>query len=393
MIRQATQIRSMPMKNVSGRRHEYDVIVVGGGTVGAAIGYGLAGMNRRVLMLDGADTDFRAAKANFGLVWVHGKGLGHPAYQRLSIQSAQAWTEFAKQLEEESGIHLAYECKGGLDFCLSDDEFVSCTAEIDAWNAQTPELAHSAHMLNRDELQRRFPSLCLGEEVVGASFGDLDGHVNPLRLLVALQTAYLRRGGELRNNCAVTAIKPLPGGGFEVVAGDCRMRTERVVIAAGLGSSVLAPMVGLEAPVRPQRGQLLVTERWAPLLPVPASGLRQTEEGTFMIGVTHEEVGYELDTTIEGAVRMARRALRILPVLAKAKLVRQWSALRIMTPDGNPVYASSVIHPGADIVLCHSGVTLAAFHAGVYARAIADGMLPTTLDIFHYERFNVQKTL
>jgi glycine/D-amino acid oxidase-like deaminating enzyme len=58
---------------------EYDVIVAGAGMAGAAIGYGLAGMNRRVLMLDGADTDFRAAKANFGLVWVKAKGLGIPA--------------------------------------------------------------------------------------------------------------------------------------------------------------------------------------------------------------------------------------------------------------------------------------------------------------------------
>jgi glycine/D-amino acid oxidase-like deaminating enzyme len=371
--------------------HDYDVIVVGAGMVGAAIGYGLAGLQRRVLMLDGADTDYRAAKANFGLVWAHGKGLGHPAYQRLSIQAAQSWPAFAAQLEAESGMGFAYERQGGLHFCMSELEMSARATLMNTWHAQTPELAPSTRMLERSELQRRFPTMQLGPAVAGASFGELDGHVNPLRLLAALQTAFIRRGGELRNNHAVTAIKALPGGGFDVESGTARARADRVVIAAGLGSSALGPMVGLDVPLRPQRGQLLVTERLAPLLPIPASGLRQTAEGTVMIGVTQEDVGYDLATTAAGAVRMVRKALRILPGLAQAKLVRQWACLRVMTPDGHPAYASSVSHPGADIALCHSGVTLAAFHAGPYASALAEGVLPASLGIFHHARFDVQK--
>lgn len=370
---------------------DYDFIVAGAGMVGAAIAYGLARMGRRVLMLDGADTDFRAAKANFGLIWVQGKGFGHPAYQRLSIQAAQAWPEFSRQLQTESDLEFAYECNGGLNFCLSEDEWTARAARLHAWHSQTPEFAPSTRMLDRAELQRRFPSMRLGEQVVGASLGELDGHVNPLRLLAALHKAYMRRGGQLRNNHAVTAINTLRGGGFEVVSGEYRASAERVIVAAGLGSVALGPMVGLDVPLRPQRGQLLVTERLAPLLPIPASGLRQTGEGTVMIGVTQEEVGYDLATTSEGAARMARRALRVLPDLAKAKLIRQWACLRVMTPDGNPVYASSVTQPGADIALCHSGLTLASFHAGAYAQALAGGVLPPSLTIFHYGRFNVQK--
>lgn len=69
-------------------QREYDVIVAGAGIVGAAIAYGLAGYDKRVLMLDGADTDYRAAKANFGLVWVQGKGYRYPEYHRLSAAAA-----------------------------------------------------------------------------------------------------------------------------------------------------------------------------------------------------------------------------------------------------------------------------------------------------------------
>ena len=67
------------------------MIVAGAGIVGAAIAYGLAGYDKRVLMLDGADTDYRAAKANFGLVWVQGKGYRYPEYHRLSAAAADAW--------------------------------------------------------------------------------------------------------------------------------------------------------------------------------------------------------------------------------------------------------------------------------------------------------------
>jgi glycine/D-amino acid oxidase-like deaminating enzyme len=150
-------------------------------------------------------------------------------------------------------------------------------------------------------------------------------------------------------------------------------------------------MIGLEVPLHPERGQILVTERLAPVLPVPASGLRQTGEGTVMIGVTQEKVGYDLSTTSAAAVRMTRKALRILPELGKARLVRQWSCLRVMTPDGYPIYASSPVYPGAEIATCHSGVTLASFHAGPYAQAMARGRHLQTLNAFPLERFNVSK--
>ena len=372
--------------------HDYDVIVAGAGMVGAAVAYGLACEGQRVLLLDGADTDYRAAKANFGLVWLQGKGHGYPAYQRLSRQAVQAWPEFARQLQDDSGIALDYEQRGGLHFCMSDDDLAHRAARLDAWRGQAPDLPSCTRILDRAELRRRFPTLQLGDAVAGASLGEQDGHVNPLRLLAALQAAFLRRGGQLRNRHAVTAITHAAGGGVQVSAGALQARAPRLVIAAGLGSAALGAMVGLDVPLRPQRGQILVTERLAPLLPVPASGMRQTGEGTVMVGLTQEEVGYDLGTTSAAAARMSRNALRILPGLAGARLVRHWSCLRVMTPDGGPVYADSPTHDGVSIALCHSGVTLASFHAGPYARALAGGAPIDSLDAFHHERFNVQKT-
>lgn len=374
---------------------DYDYIVAGAGMVGAAIAAGLAGQGKRVLMLDGADTDLRAAKANFGLVWVQGKGYGNPHYQRLSRLAARLWPAFADELERETGIKVDYERRGGLHFCLGQAQWDERVLRMEQWQAQAAETESCIDMLDRGGLERMFPAVRWGGEVSGASFGQMDGHVNPLRLLAALQVAFLSRGGTLRSQHPVLDIQAQQGGGFLVHAGTeghpAVYGASNVVLAAGLGSVALGPMVALDVPLRPQRGQLLVTERVAPLLPVPASGLRQTGEGTVMIGVTQEEVGYDLSTTTDAAVRMSRKALRVLPDLADARWVRHWSCLRVMTPDGVPVYAESTQYPGAWTALCHSGVTLASFHAGPLARALAERELPDSLEIFHHERFDVSQ--
>lgn len=360
--------------------------------VGSALAFGLAGQGQRVLALDGADGDLRAAKANFGLIWVQGKGLGIPAYQRLSRDSAALWRDFAQQLEAETGIDIAYQARGGLKFCMGQAQWEEHASKMARWASQLPGQALGTEMLDRAALQRLLPGLELGSEVTGASYGPLDAQVNPLRLLRALQRAILLRGGHLHTGSAVSSISPCDGGGFEVRTDTRQYRAAQVVIAAGLGSPVLGRMVGLNVPLRAQRGQLLVTERLAPLLPLPASGLRQTGEGTIMIGVTQEDVGLDLGTTTSAAAGMSRRAISVLPALAQVSLVRHWACLRILTPDGCPVYAGSTEHPGAWIVLCHSGVTLAALHAGPLAAAIAQAALPPEFDFFHHRRFNVSQT-
>lgn len=370
----------------------YDVIVVGAGMVGAAIAYGQAKVGLRVLVLDGSDTDYRAAKANFGLVWVQGKGYGAPAYQKLSREAAKLWPEFARTLECETGIAIDYDQCGGLHFCLGEDEWQARQALLASWLRQAEGEPPCARMLDRSALQALLPGVHFGPDVSGASLGSLDGHVNPLRLLAALHKGLLLHGATLLSNHPATDIRKLPGTGFSVTTADRIYEGAQVVIAAGLGSASLAGKVGLDVPLHPQRGQILVTERLSPLLPMAASGIRQTAEGTVMIGVTQENVGYNLGTTSAAAATMARKAIRILPELAKAGLVRQWSCLRIKTPDGCPVYAESLTHPGAMVAVCHSGVTLASFHAGPLFNSQRGYALAENLGFFHHGRFDVPKT-
>lgn len=367
-----------------------DVVVIGAGTVGAAIAYGLARRKQRVIVLDGDDGDYRAARANFGLVWLQGKGHDMPAYQKWTQQSVDLWPDFTAELTDHTGHDMHFEQKGGLAFCLGEAGFESRRLALQRLHNQLGGERANWEMLDRADLQKLLPNVTLGPEVSGASLGLRDGHTNPLRLLAALHAGILRSGGTLMSNSAVQTITR-DGGAFALHAGPEIYFAPRIVVAAGLGSKALAAQVGIEVPLRPQRGQILVTERLAPLLPLPGSGLRQTREGSVMIGATQEETGFDVSTTGAAAARLSAKALRIIPALKDATLVRQWAGLRVMTPDSYPVYAQSEVHPGAFVALCHSGVTLAALHATTIADAVIAATLPSSLDVFHQRRFDVSK--
>src|SRR5216684_124140 len=101
---------------------QFDAIVIGGGLVGTAIGYGLARAGLAVALVDEGDVAYRASRGNFGLVWVQTKGLGAPHYQRWTRSSAATWRSLAGELEERTGVALGLAQGGGLQLCLGDEE-------------------------------------------------------------------------------------------------------------------------------------------------------------------------------------------------------------------------------------------------------------------------------
>jgi glycine/D-amino acid oxidase-like deaminating enzyme len=147
----------------------------------------------------------------------------------------------------------------------------------------------------------------------------------------------------------------------------------------------------LSAPVRPQRGQIIVLERVKPFLAYPTATLRQTDDGTVLIGDSQEETGFDESVGLPVLAAMADRARRMFPALTPVRVTRAWGALRVMSPDGFPVYEQSRTAPGAFVVTCHSGVTLAAAHALELSPQIAAGALDPALDVFASARFDVQK--
>lgn len=367
---------------------QFDIAVIGGGLVGASIAWGLAKAGRRVAVLDEGDIALRASRGNFALVWVQNKGLGKPEYGAWTLRSSNAWADFAATLQEQTGIDVRFERPGGFHMALSERELEFRAGQMKRLHAQPGMPHYEVEMLDHDEVKKRLPEI--GPEVVGASFTTLDGHCNSLKLFRALHVGMQRLGATYLPGHGVEGIA-FKGGEFVIGTPQGSIEAGQVVLAAGVGNARLGPMVGLDVPVRPQRGQLIVTEKTAPFLRYPVSTVRQTDEGGVMLGDSQEEA---VEPVVGHAVLavLADRARRIFPRLGSLNVVRTWAALRVMTRDGFPIYDQSTECPGAFVATCHSGVTLAAGHALALAPLIAEGRLPAeTFEPFSSRRFHVQK--
>jgi glycine/D-amino acid oxidase-like deaminating enzyme len=363
----------------------FDVAVIGGGLVGAAVAFGLRSLGPRLAILDEGDVAHRAARGNFGLIWVQGKGMGLAPYGAWTQRSAREWPRLAEELLRETGIDVALAQPGGIHVCLTPDELSQRVAALAALQAQPGFRRYDVEVFDHAGLASVLPGV--GADVAGGTYCPQDGHCNPLKLLRALHAATIGAGGDYRAGHQVARIAPC-GSAFTLETGGGTIVAEKVVLAAGLGNATLAPMVGLVAPVAPNQGQVIVLERVPRFLDVPLSTVRQTDDGTVLIGDSHRDRGLDDSLGADVLAAMAARAVRVFPALAAARVVRAWSALRVMTRDGFPIYEQSVEYPGAFVATCHSGVTLAAVHAYALAPAIAAGSLPDSFRPFAARRLD-----
>ncbi len=356
--------------------------------MGSAVSLGLVKNGARVLMVDRISSLYKASKANFGLVWSQSKGLGNRNYSRLSVKAVRAFKSFAGWLEQESGIDTELRLGAGLILSIGAAELADRQKLVQQLHHEAEQSGetHPSRLVDRAEVQALVGAATLGEHVAGGSFSDIDGDVNPLLLLRALRKVFGSRGGRFRQGCTVNAIQRT-GGTYVIDTTRGPVETPGIVLAAGLGNIELAAMLGKTVPLVPQKGQLLVTERVATFLSFPMSGIRQTGNGSVMIGYTNEDTGFEIGTTATAAKGLSRRALEIFPGLCRVRVVRSWGGLRLLTGDGAPIYDK--IDENAYLLATHSAVTLASLNASLLPGWILGGRRPDEIKHFNLARFHV----
>jgi glycine/D-amino acid oxidase-like deaminating enzyme len=366
-------------------QRDYDVAVVGGGLLGSAIAWGLGRLGKTVAVLDEGDIAKRASRANFALIWVQSKGLGMPAYTVWTVRASELWGRLAAELKDQTGLDVALQQNGGFHLTLGDAEFEQRGELVTRMHNQVGAADYKMEMLSATAVRKALP--LIGPEVSGGSYCPLDGHVNSLRTFRAFHAGFKQFGIDYFPERPVSAIAHR-GGEFQLTTPKGEIHAGKVVLAAGNVNQTLAPMVGLSAPMSPTRGQIVVTERTMPFLPHPLTVLRQTDEGTVMIGDSKEDERDDRVLKLSINAVMADRAQRMFPHLARLNVIRSWAGIRVMPQDGFPIYDQSESNPGAFVACCHSGVTLASSHAFEIARMVAAGELePELVGAFSARRF------
>ncbi len=327
-----------------------DVVVIGAGIVGCSVAYALAKEGARPLVLDRGEVGREASWAGGGILNPIRPHVYPEALLPLCNRGVSVYEQWIPRITEESGVDPEYDRVGEL-LLVRDDEDEREAAEIQAFKR---EAGQPVEELTVEQLSTRVPGLAEGFRRA-LHFPDIRQVRNP-RLNRGLSIAAERAGATFRTK---TPVRGLVREGNRVLGVETDggvVHAGTTVLAAGAWSG--ADLFGLAAalPVKPVRGQIVLTE----IRPVPFRSMLLWKEhyiiprrdGKMLLGSTLEEVGFDCKTTARGVHGILERSQAILPGLAESPFVTAWAGLRPGTPDRLP-YIGPV--PGADGLLAATG--------------------------------------
>ncbi len=356
---------------------DLDVLILGGGVVGNTIAFHLTERGVRPTVIDRGFPLSGTSGSTQAWIWVHTKTPGF--YGELSLASADLYRDtLAPRLP---GIE--YTRTGGLSLLFSRDELARAERLRDAQRPYGIDI----EVVGREGVRRLEPHL--SPEVAGATFSPHDGNVNPFQLVRRLLAAAQAQGAAYRFYERVVSLRERRGGErrFEVRTDRGLLRARRLVLAAGLWTPELAAPLGVEIPVRPVRGQILVSEPLPPVLGHTLNFMRQMANGEILFGYSQEEAGRDRRSTWDVLSATAGLGIRVLPLLRGVRLVRAFSGLRPMPRDGLPIVGEVPGHPGLFVAVMHSGYTLAPLIGTVMAELLVQGHTSIPIEGLSLARF------
>jgi glycine/D-amino acid oxidase-like deaminating enzyme len=268
------------------KAREVDVVVVGGGIVGAASAYYLAKGGAKVALLEKGTIACEQSSRNWGFVRVQGRD---PFEIPLAIESVRLW----QGLEAELGADLEWRQEGGLAVAANE----ASIAAYERWL----EAARPFQLPTRIIGNREIRGILQGAQGTwpGAMYNPSDGQAEPAKVAPAFAEAARRLGAEVVAGCAFDAIDRAGGRvvGVRTERGEVRART--VVCAAGAWASRLLATIGVAMPQLAVRGTVA---RTGPVRAISGAGVwapelafRQRRDGTLNIvdgdgGIQHDVV-------------------------------------------------------------------------------------------------------
>ncbi len=312
----------------------HDVIVLGGGAIGAACARELASTGRRVLILEAGGHMGQAWRAAAGMLAPQIEADANDPLLQLGLAARDYYRTLASQLRETTGIDLSLWQEGIGRVAGSEVEAEQLRSKV-RWQQQQ---GYECDWLDPSEVGQRWPWLA---PTVGALWAQRDGALDPDAMVRALLADAQRLGAITIADRAVGLEQE--GERVVGVRGESgRYASGDVVLAAGAWSGLLEGLPR-EVPVRPIRGQMAA-------LPWPANIPRAivyhkdcyilARAGEAILGSTMEDVGFQPEVTSAGLARIFGATMALCPSLIRAKVRRTWAGLRPMTPDGLPIISA-----------------------------------------------------
>jgi len=360
----------------------YQVVVIGGGVIGAACARAAAQRGLHTAVLEPGPDPAAASPASAGMLAAQIEPTDD-LMLATCVRGRDLYESLSATLKDTTGIDIAF-WRGGIAAVAFDETQAIALRDAAATQRQA---GLRCDWLSGDEVRERWPGAA--SDAFGALFAPEDGVVDPQALTRALLADARRLGANLlpiKGDRITMAADQVSG----VVAGGEMVAAERVVVAAGAWSPQL-PGLPRPLPVLPVRGQMAATP-WPGETP-PAilyfdHGYVLTRGSEAVLGSTMEHAGFDCRVTNEGLAQIFRSAVRLLPALGRLPVQRTWAGLRPVTPDGRPLLGADPQVRGLYYATGHgrNGVLLAALTGEALGDLLEKGECELDLAPFRPDR-------
>lgn len=344
-----------------------DVVVIGGGIVGCSCACYLARAGVKVHLVEKGSLGAGASRAGMMLVVTWEEPEIH---LRLARMSRRLYVELSEELDAD----IEFQPTGSIVVVESPQNMPGMREMIQ----RLQQWGLRCRWLSAQEIRELEPKL--SPDVAGGAYFEEDALVNPLYATLAIAQAARGLAAEVERGAEVTAIELTPDQSriTAVVTSRGRIPTSCAVIAAGAWSAQVGKLAGIEIPITPRRGTLVVTA------PIPeeimrcksilaagymdavrggsksgvavAATLQQTPNGNLLLGSSRQFVGF--DPVVEPAVvtSVLDRCAAFFPALSRLSAIRMWTGFRPYTPDLLPIISPVEGIDGLYIASGHEGI-------------------------------------
>ncbi|RJG09510.1 NAD(P)/FAD-dependent oxidoreductase [Massilia cavernae] len=372
-----------------------DVIIIGGGIMGASAALFLRERGRSVILLERGLVGQQASGVNFGNVRRQGRYL---VQLPLSNRSYGIWRRLSSLVGEDCEMIHA----GHLRVCIRPEQ----AAKVEAYALEAKAYGLDLELLNSTTLRQKFPYI--GREAVLGSYSPLDGHANPRLVAPAFGRAARRAGARVEENTEVLSIVKT-GEDFHVsTRGGAGFRAPTLLITAGAWAGSMAASLGEPVPLVARGPQMGVTEPLPyRILPSLSHSSPHEHETVYCRQVTRGNIVFgggqrnEVDLVRvraypnpESTLNQMPQLQRLLPGLANVRIIRTWSGIESYLPDDLPVMGPSGKMPGLYYAFgfCGAGFQLGPGVGDVMAELIDTGATTTPIESFSITRFSVERS-
>ncbi|MFS0645904.1 FAD-dependent oxidoreductase [Siminovitchia sp. 179-K 8D1 HS] len=384
--------------------NHFEVAVIGGGIVGCAAAYYLAESGLECILIEKNDIASGTSSRCDGNVTIVDKDPGFDSHMSLVSQ------QLIEELYEKLDRPFEYRKLGSILVCDNDEEM---QAAVD-WVKTQREAGLKFNVLDQQDIRKESPFFA--DDIPGGLECETDSLINPYLFCYSLidkaQSAY---GLTVKTQAEVKNIVKSDGD-FTIHTANGDVHAKKVVNAAGVWAPFIGKMLGVDIPITPRKGHILVGARQHPVMMrnVMEFGylmnkfgreriadertakhgvalvLEPTESQNFLLGSSRQFVGYDPTIDIRVVETMARRALRFFPKMDDFKIIRAYTGFRPYTEDHLPIVSAVEEIPGFYIAAGHEGDGISlATGTGKLMEEIVNGKSETIIptEPLRYDRF------